>query len=179
MDTYSYTYHVQSIVLHIPAAVSTDRSERRLRSWLYNKVGTRIELQQATLTGFPVANGQLKVTMTLANTGYGRVVRERPATILPLSGSQIVAQYPLPLTTMDLTRLAPMPVAQTFQSTLTLPSTFPSGQTISVALLVPDPAPSLTSQPAYALPLSSVDANGAAIFNPSTGYNLLATFQSQ
>lgn len=132
-------------------------------------------------SGNPTANGQLYVAVTAANTGYGRVIRQRPATILLLSGATIVAQFPLSLSTMDLTQLtssaalAPL----TFQTTLTLPASFPSGQTISAVLLAPDPAPSLASKPAYALPLNSVDGSNNPVFNPATGYNLLASFQSQ
>jgi hypothetical protein len=119
--------------------------------------------------------------MTLANTGYGRVIRQRAATILLLSGKSIISQFPLPLSTLDLTQLAssPTPVPQTYQTTLSLPATFPSGETISVVLLVPDPAPSLNSQAVYALPFNSLDATSNAVFDPSTGYNVLASFQSQ
>jgi len=47
-----------------------------------------------------------------------------------------------------------------------------------VALLVPDPAPSLTAQAAYALPLNSLDSNGRAIFDSTTGYNTIGAFTS-
>jgi len=59
---------------------------------------------------------------------------------------------------------------------VTLPGTFPSSGTISAALLIPDPAPSLTSQAAYALPLNSVDQNNNPVFDAATGYNVIATF---
>jgi len=47
-----------------------------------------------------------------------------------------------------------------------------------MSLLIPDPAPSLTMQPAYALPLNSLDQNSNPIFDATTGYNLLATFNA-
>jgi uncharacterized repeat protein (TIGR01451 family) len=179
LDSYSYTYHAQSISLNpYPATIGTELQDEGCALSFYNKVGTRIELQNATVIGNPTAGGQLYIGLTLANTGYGRVIRQRPATILLLSGSTVVAQFPLPLTTMDLTQLASSasPVPITFQTTLTLPSTFPSSGSISAVLLVPDPAPSLTSQPAYALPLNSVDSSNNPVFDPTTGYNAIGSF---
>jgi hypothetical protein len=182
LDDYSYTYHPQSIGLTpYPATIGTElQNEGCLLSFL-NMVGTRIELQNATVIGNPTANGQLYIGLTLANTGYGRVIRQRPSTILLLSGTTIVAQFPLSLSTMDLTQIASSatPVPLIFETTVTLPSDFPAGQTISAVLLAPDPAPSLASQPAYALPLNSLDSSNSPVFNPATGYNLFATFQSQ
>ena len=182
LDDYSYTYHPQSIsIFPYPPAIGTELQNEGCALSFYNKVGTRIELEKATVIGNPTANGQLYVGITLANTGYGRVIRQRPATILLLSGTSPVAQFPLPLATMDLTQLASSstPAAQTFETTVTLPGNFPPGQAISAVLLVPDPAASLSSQPAYALPLNSVDSGQKAVFDPATGYNLLASFQSQ
>jgi hypothetical protein len=46
-----------------------------------------------------------------------------------------------------------------------------------MALLFRDPSPSLSSQPAYALPLNSVDASHNSTFDPKTGYNLIATLK--
>jgi hypothetical protein len=181
LDAYSHTYNVQSIVLTQDTDLIGELRSEGCALNFYNKVGTRIELRNATVSGTPAANGQLTLAMTLVNTGYGRVIRKRPATILLLSAGTVIAKYPLALSAMDLTKLAPSanPIPLTFQTTLTLPASLPSGQIISVVLFMPDAAPSLTSQPAYALPLSSTDSYGNAIFSPSTGYNLLALLQSQ
>lgn len=182
LDTYSYTYNVQSISLYpYPGTIQTELQNESCALSFYNKVGTRIEIQNATVIGDPSANGQLYVAMTLANTGYGRVIRKRAATIALGSGGTILAQFPLSVATLDLTSLASAanPATSTFETTLTLPAGFPVGQSISLYLLVPDPAPSLTSQPAYALPLNSLDVNSQPVFDAATGYNLLATFQSQ
>jgi len=70
-------------------------------------------------------------------------------------------------------------VPQTVQLNVTLPATFPTSGAVSAALPFPDPAPSLTSQPAYALPLNSVDATHHPVFNPTTGYNVIATFNAE
>jgi len=182
LDSYSYTYNIQSISLNpYPADIGTELQNEGCALSFYNKVGTRIELQKATLIGNPTANGSLYIALTLANTGYGRVIRKRPAMLLLLSGGSVAAQFPLSISALDLTQLAASatPIAQTFATTLTLPPSFPAGETISAVLFIPDPAPSLTSQAAYALPLNSIDSNKNAIFDPATGYNLFATFTSQ
>ncbi|HEX3473314.1 MAG TPA: hypothetical protein VHT28_19190, partial [Silvibacterium sp.] len=71
------------------------------------------------------------------------------------------------------------PVPQTFKINVTLPPTFPTSGSVATVLRIPDPAPSLTPQPAYALPLNSLDQNDNAIFDPATGYNLIATFNAE
>jgi hypothetical protein len=63
----------------------------------------------------------------------------------------------------------------TFRFEFTLPETLAVGPA-SLALIFRDPAPSLSTQPAYALPLNSVNENGASIFDAATGYNLVAAF---
>ena len=128
----------------------------------------------------PTANGQLYVAMTLVNKGYGRVIRQRPATIVLASKGTTLAHFSLPVATLDLSSLASAvnQAASTFETTLTIPVGFPAGQSVSLYLFVPDPAPSLTNQAAYALPLNSLNANSQPVFDPTTGYNLLATFQS-
>ena len=69
--------------------------------------------------------------------------------------------------------------SQTYKVDITLPSTFPIYGPVSAVLLIPDPSLSLTAQPAYALPLNSLDQDGLAIFDPTTGYNLIATFNAE
>jgi hypothetical protein len=59
---------------------------------------------------------------------------------------------------------------------LTLPATLGSGP-VSAALLIPDPAPSLSRHPAYALPLNSVNRNGNPIFDPASGYNFIGDIE--
>jgi hypothetical protein len=93
----------------------------------------------------------------------------------------VIAQSPIPLSAMDLRQLAPSasPAAQTFQFDVTLPPTLPSSGSISVALLIPDPAPSLGTQAAYALPLNSVDQSNNPVFDPATGFNGLGVFDAE
>jgi len=181
LDAYSYTYNVQSISINpYPADIGTELQNEGCALSFYNKVGTRIEVQKAAIIGNPTPNGQLYVAITLANTGYGRVIRPRPATLMFVSNGNVVAQIRIPLANLDLRQLASSasPVSQTFQIVVSLPGTFPSSGSVSAALLIPDPAPSLTSQPAYALPLNSLDQNSNPVFNATTGYNLIATFNA-
>jgi uncharacterized repeat protein (TIGR01451 family) len=181
LNNYSYTYHPQSIgITPYPQTIDTELQSEGCGSSFLNMVGTRIELQGATIIGNPTPNGQLFVALTLANTGFGRVIRARPATLVFSSGGNVVAQIPVALSDMDLRQLGSSspPTPQAFQFTITLPATFPSSGQISMSLLIPDPAPSLTTQPAYALPLNSLDQSSNAIFAPATGYNLIAIFNA-
>jgi len=181
LDSYSYTYNAQSISLFpFPTTIGTELQNEGCALSFYNKVGTRVELQKATIIGNPTPNGQLYVAITLANTGYGRVIRPRPASLVFVSNGNVVAQIPIALTNLDLRQLtsSATPVSQTFQFNVTLPGTFPSSGSVSATLLIPDPAPSLTSLPAYALPLNSLDQNNSPVFNPTTGYNVIATFSA-
>jgi hypothetical protein len=182
LDNYSYTYHAQSITLQIyPTTVSTELEDEGCALNFYNKVGTRIELQEATIDGSPSPNGQLHLALTLANTGYGRVIRPRPVTLLFVSEGKVVAKFPIALAAMDLRQLesSPTPVPQTYKMTVMLPPTFPTSGSVSAVLLIPDPAPSLTPQPAYALPLNNLDQNDHPVFDSTTGYNLIATFNAE
>ena len=181
LDSYSFTYHAQSINLHPPSNVATELENEGCALSFFNKAGTRIELQEATIGGSPTPNGQLHLDLTLANTGYGRVIRPRPVTLLFVSSGKIVAQFPIALADMDLRQLeaASAPVPQTYRIGVTLPPDFPTSGPVSAVLLIPDPAPSLTPQPAYALPLNSLDQNDNPIFDPATGYNLIATFNAE
>src|SRR5580658_10111216 len=178
----SYVYHLQSLSLFpYPTTVGTELQNEGCALTFYNMVGTRIELQKVTLDGYPRANGQLAVGVTLMNTGFGRVIRPRPASLVFVSNGQVIAQSPIALSAMDLRQLAPSatPAAQTFQVDVTLPPTFPSSGSITAALLIPDPAPSLTTQAAYALPLNSVDQSNNPVFDPKTGFNVLGVFDAE
>jgi hypothetical protein len=94
------------------------------------------------------------------------------------SNGSVVGQVPISLSDLDLRQLVSSSPAspKTFQFTVTVPSTVLSGRQVSVALSIPDPAPSLSVQAAYALPLNSLDSNGRAIFDTATGYNTIGAF---
>ena len=134
-------------------------------------------LQNATIIGDAVPGGKLYVAVTMINEGYGRVIRQRPVRLVLLQNGQEVAQIRIPPARMDLRTLASSanPVPSTFRFEVALPETLRPGP-LSMALLLRDPAPTLADQPQYALPLNSVDKNNEPIFDPATGYNLIATF---
>ena len=182
LDAYSYMFHPQSIAIEpFPATVGRNLQKEGCATSFYNKVGTRIEVQRATIIGNPIPNGQLYISLTMANTGYGRVIRPRPATLVFVSSGKIVGQIPMALSTMDLRELASSspPTPHTFEVNVALPASFPTSGSVSLAVLIPDPAPSLKAQPAYVLPLNSLDQNGNPIFDPATGYNTIATFNAK
>lgn len=118
------------------------------------------------------------VAHALADGPSGRVIRARPATLVFTSNGTVVAQSQINLQDLDLRQLVSTSPAtpKMFQFTVATPATLPVGKTISVALVISDPAPSLAPQPAYALPLNSLDTRGRAIFDATTGYNTIGSF---
>jgi hypothetical protein len=177
LDSYSYSYRPQSLALTIwPASVGSLLSSQGCALSFFNKVGTRIEVRSVTLSGNATPGGVLHVSLTLANAGYGRVIRARPVTVVLRANGSVLQQTPIPLAQLDLRTLASsqQPVARVFAFDVTLPSSLPS-QPVSLSLLLPDPAPSLATDPAHALPLNSIDQTGQPVFDPATGYNRLAT----
>lgn len=178
LDQYSFTYHLQSTSLRLwPQEVADNLVAQGCALSFLNKAGTRIELQDMTMTGEAVPGGTLHFEVTLRNAGYGRVIRARPATVVLSAGGSVLRQTPLLLSQLDLRVLASSaaPVPVRFGFDLLLPGTLPPG-TLSVSLVIPDPAPSLSADPAYALPFNSVDAAGNPVFDSRTGWNQLARF---
>lgn len=175
---YSYTYHLQSISLFpFPPEVGTLLATEGCASSFFGTVGTRIELQRIALLGDARASGRVHASVTMRSAGYGRVIRPRPVSLVLLSNNHPIATIALATTDLDLRTLASTVdrAPRTFEFDFVLPAVLPSGQ-ISVALFIADPAPSLTSQAAYALPLNSLDAINRPVFDPVTGYNLIAVF---
>jgi len=178
LNQYSYTYHPQSLSLFpYPPDIGTFLQSEGCATSFYNRVGTRIVLRRVRIIGDATPGGRLCVAATMVNDGYGRVIRERPVTLVLIQNGKAVANIAVPISRMDLRTLASSmkEAPSTFRFEFTLPKTLPTELT-SIALLFRDPAPSLSSQPAYALPLNSVDQNGNPIFDAATGYNLVATF---
>ncbi len=175
LDAYSTTYHVQSISLGIsPKTVGNYLDQQGCATSFFDKVGARIEITGATLTGDASPGAVMRAAVTLANTGYGRVIRERPVILVLLSGAREIARIPVGPGLFDLRKLA-AGASRTFGFAFALPARLPKGS-ITVALLFQDPAPSLKPQAAYALPLNSVDQAGNAVFDPATGLNQFASF---
>lgn len=178
LDRYSYKYHVQSIHLFpFPATIGANLQDEGCATSFYNRVGTRIVLLKTRIIGKAIAGGKLFVEATMVNEGYGRVIRRRPVTLILTQNAVAVAKIKIQTGNLDLRTLnsSSKPLSSTFQFIFNLPKALSSGPT-SMALLFHDPAPSLFSRPAYALPLNSVDQHGRAIFDPATGYNLVAQF---
>lgn len=182
LDAYSHTYNVQSITLTpFPTSIGNELENEGCALSFYNKVGVRIELEKVRVIGNPVSGGLLDLGITLSNAGYGRVMRARPAKVVFLSNGSRVAEIPIPLEKLDLRKLdaAAKPTAHTFKIRLQLPADFRLDGASSIALVIPDPAPSLQSSPAYALPLNSIDdKNDISVFDPTTGYNVVASFDA-
>jgi hypothetical protein len=178
LSAYSYTYHPQSISLHpYPPDVATFLAGEGCAPDFYNRVGTRIVLQNVNVIGDAVPGGRLYVTAQTVNDGYGRVIRRRPATLVFLQDGIIVGRHEISTAELDLRTLqsAAIPTPVTFGFEATLPTQLHPGSVL-LALLFSDPAPSLHSQPAYALPLNSLGPKGNSIFDVATGVNGIARF---
>jgi uncharacterized protein DUF4874/uncharacterized protein DUF4832 len=178
LDAVAYQFHVQAFGVNPENQTTYPTLETNgCGTAFLNKVGTRIELQSATVLGDPTIGHSMIVALTMVNAGYGRVVRARPASLVFISNGSIVAEVPIALNDLDLRQAASRAGPKAFQFTVAVPSNIPSGNSITIAIRIPDPAPSLTPQAAYALPLNSVDSNGRAIFDPATGLNTIASFK--
>lgn len=182
LDAYSQTYKVQSIGLTpFPSSIGRELESEGCGLSFYSKVGVRIELHKLTVIGNPVSGDRLDLAVTLSNAGYGHVIRPRPAKVIFLSKGRPVAEMPIPTEDLDLRNLqsAAKPIEHTFEIHLHLPADFRLDGPSSIALVFPDPAPSLKSNPAYALPLNSIeDRNSVSVFDPTTGYNVIASFDA-
>ena len=177
LNQYSYTYHPQSITLHPYPAVGTELQNEGCVKSFYNKVGTRIVLQNVKVIGDARPGGRLYVTATMVNDGYGRVIRERPVDLILIQNGLEAGKIEIPIEKMDLRALASeiSPVPSTFAFEIRLPESLNRGP-LTMALFIKDPASSLHPKAAYALPLNSLDKDAQALFNTTDGLNRIATF---
>jgi hypothetical protein len=179
LNQYSYKFHVQSISLTpFPPTIGTFLENEGCALSFYNKVGTRIVLKQAKISGDATPGGKLCAELTLVNDGYGRVIRERPVAVVLRQNGKDIATIPIPTAELDLRTLVSgeTEVPKTFHFEFSLPKTIATG-TITMLLLFRDPVPTLANQAAYALPLNSLDQHGKPVFESTTGYNRIATFE--
>lgn len=175
---YSNTFHPQSLSLFpYPPEVGTYLVESGCASSFWSMIGTRVEISRATLVGDSRPGGRIHATLTMRNAGYGRVIRERPVSVVLFSNGSRIANIPISTGSIDLRTLPSSGdmVARAFEFDFSLPTTLPTGE-IVIALFVADPAPSLTALAAYALPFNSVAQNGRSVFDPCTGANEIARF---
>lgn len=175
LQTAALRYRLQSISLSIwPVEVAAVLQARGCLSSFLDRVGTRIELLASRV--LISADGEARLELTLRNAGYGRVVRPRPVTLVLGDDQGEIARQPLALSQLDLRQLQPGQTAQTVvvrPGRLTGRAGGPLSANTVLSLWIPDPAPSLAPQAAYALPLNSIDEAGLDLFDPATGLNRL------
>jgi hypothetical protein len=179
LDHYSKQFHPQSISLGIwPTSIGAALQASGCALPFFNKVGTRIEILDALMLSASDGQHLMRVELTLANTGYGRVIRARPVTLVIYRGEGELARWVIPLEQLDLRSLEPGETPRIFTFQILLPAAIDrasSHQPLTAALWIPDPAPSLAIQPVYALPLNSVDDTGQDIFSSRPGMNRLGS----
>lgn len=179
LDQYARKLNLQTFPLNIYPYSIADflKSQGCLYSFL-NKVGTRIEVKDVGLNGSSNIGSTLNLSITLSNTGYGHIPRPRPVNLVFLDGKNIITSIPISLTQLDLRQLTNSSPTQTFKFNVTLPVdlNIPNYyKNLRLALSIPDPAPTLTFQAGYMLPLNSVDGLNQ-VYDKSTGLNILGTF---
>ncbi len=121
------------------------------------------------LLGASIENGVTGPLLTIGirNTGFGKLYNPRPLTLLLVDGMDVHsvtlaedARLVLPLSGETINRL-----------TFTLSDLPPGNWNLELAL--PDAAPSLRGNPAYAIRLASLDASGNSVWNGVRGSNRL------
>ena len=121
---------------------------------ILQKLGYRFVLDSSTVT----ANGlDFDLTLTLRNTGFARVFKERPVyLVLKNTQDNSVSTYPV---NTDI---------RIWEGSLTITQNFTPGLTgtFQLYLWMPDNAPSLATNPDYSIQLANDN-----VWEPLTGYN--------
>ncbi|HWB34792.1 MAG TPA: DUF4832 domain-containing protein, partial [Rugosimonospora sp.] len=128
------------------------------------KLGYRLRLVDATFTAAPTPGAPFTFSAHLANDGYASPIQQRPVYLVFDSGTH---RYDVPLPGVDPRTWLPGAVTVPTQ-TVTLPAMAQGSYT--VALWLPDQYASLHANPAYDIRLADTGT-----WNPTTGYNTLAT----
>lgn len=106
LNEYSYMFHPQSISISPqPTDIAAFLQRESCASWFYSHVGTRIVLSRVSISGDATPGGKLRVAVTMVNEGYGRVIRERPVTLVLLQNEKVVEHRHIPTAKMDLRTL--------------------------------------------------------------------------
>jgi hypothetical protein len=122
------------------------------------RLGHRLRLVQATLPSASRAGSPLSLELSLRNDGFAAPLSRRPV-MLVMRSDTATYQVPLP---MDLRTVAP---GETFHLPLTVPAPPVVGE-YALFLAMPDPAPKLAEQPAYAIQLAN-----AGLWHAGRGWN--------
>jgi hypothetical protein len=170
--SYAYSLHLQSFMIDPGAPIQKLWRYEGCWSTVFNGIGARIVLLDSKVVGPIDPSARLHVSLTMANQGFGRVVRSRPVSIVILNRDAVVSNTPLG--SLDLRKLASARPEKkvTFSFDATLPAKLQRGA-LTMALYIADPDE--PTEPAYALPLNSDDSKGHPIFDALTGYNTIAT----
>ncbi|MGI8650237.1 MAG: DUF4832 domain-containing protein [Rubrobacter sp.] len=139
---------------------------------LYDEIGARLgyrlSLKEASAPSRVSPGSTLRVTMNIENTGFAAPHNERPVWLI-LENVSTGAVYSV-RTEVD---ARDWEAGTSTEAVLKgrIPPKMPAGS-YEVSLSLPDPAPSLSPRPEYAIRLAS-EAGGSSIWNPSTGHNEL------
>ena len=131
------------------------------------RLGYRFTLQQMSATSTVAAGGTFSGTLTMQNSGFGKLYNPRPMQLVlaPVAGGANVVVT----LAADARRLLPEPGStRAVAVSATVPAGTPAG-TYSAYLALPDSSPNLQGDPRYSIRLA--DAN---MWNAATGLNDLS-----
>jgi hypothetical protein len=171
VDAYYAPLYLQSLnAIIYPQGIVTMWQYGGCLQRVFNKVGVRLVMTGAHVTGSLVQGQSMTVSLNILNDGYGRVLHNRPSALAFIQGSAI-ASVPL---SWDLRTVSPGS-AQTLTQTVTVPSSVQGGTRTSLAFVSADAASTLATDPSYNLPLNSADSAGQAVWNGATGSSRIMT----
>lgn len=163
MATYHWSYINRSYHPNVIGDWNRDGSIEDMKRYL----GYRFALDSIVLTAEPVAGEELKVQVTLHNSGFAATVNERAVEMVLQHADgtdrHVYKQLADP-------RYWMAGESVTFQMSAALPKVM-SGE-YQVLLNLPDPYATLHDNPLFSIRLANED-----VWNEETGYNLLTTIQ--
>lgn len=131
-----------------------------------NKLGYRLQLQQADITSNLAQGGELDFNLQFNNVGWAAPFNQRPVQLWLRSQSQSDQTYYVTLPADVRTWFGQ--ASQTLDYKICMPSTIPTGQ-YDLLLNLPDAATTLRKNPAYSI----LFANGDGVQETTTGFNNL------
>lgn len=157
--------------MHGPDLLNEEYSTTIYNSWtqaehdqITRRLGYRIGLVEATLPTEVTPNTVVQLSLTLQNTGFGKLYNPRPLELVFVGESTYVATLE-----SDCRRKMPLggqTVTNTFS--FTVPAGLLNGETYALHLRLPDAAPNLSSDVRYMIRLANTGT-----WDAGTGYNSL------
>jgi Domain of unknown function (DUF4832)/Domain of unknown function (DUF4874) len=140
------------------------------------KIGYRMVLRSLSHSQTVRVGGNVALSLSIGNEGWARLANPRPLVLklVPENAVNEAGAVVLALAGTDLRRIAAGAAAVTLSSSAVLPKSLPVGR-YKVQLGAPDPAPTLSSQPTFALRFANADQATGAQWLATTGFMATGT----